>query len=115
MPKKRVVASVVGNFSPVNRSTAILVRRVRHLRGDMGEELNSRASVCQCRCRRSGGRVSHCTILKDRSTVQLKAELVSVLVLFCIAHLAGRSVGSSNWLVLMRTSLTGVPCGSQKA
>jgi hypothetical protein len=43
MPKKRVVASVVGNFSPVKRSTAILVRRVRHLRGDMGDELNNRA------------------------------------------------------------------------
>jgi hypothetical protein len=47
MPKKRVVASVVGNFSPVKRRTAILVRRVRHLRGDMGEELNSRAVMFQ--------------------------------------------------------------------
>lgn len=44
MPKKSVVASFVGNVSPVNRSTAILVRRVRHLRGDIGEELNSLAT-----------------------------------------------------------------------
>ena len=43
MPKKRVVASLVGNFSPVNRSTAILVRRARHLRGEMGDELNNLA------------------------------------------------------------------------
>lgn len=43
MPKNNVVASFVGNCSPVKRRTAILVRRVRHVRGDMGEELNSRA------------------------------------------------------------------------
>lgn len=43
MPKKRVVASSVGNFSPVNSSTAILVNNVRHFRGDIGEELNKRA------------------------------------------------------------------------
>jgi hypothetical protein len=45
MPKKRVVASWVGNFSPVKRRTAILVRRVRHFRGEMGEELKSRAGI----------------------------------------------------------------------
>lgn len=44
MPKNRVVASVVENRSPVNRRTPILVNRVRHLRGDMGEELNNRAN-----------------------------------------------------------------------
>lgn len=43
MPKKRVVASLVGNFSPVYRRRAILVRRIRHLRGCMGELLNNRA------------------------------------------------------------------------
>lgn len=43
MPKNSVVASSVGNLSPVNRSTAILVRRMRHLRGEIGEELKSRA------------------------------------------------------------------------
>jgi hypothetical protein len=43
MPKKRVVASLVGNFSPVYRRRAILVRRTRHLRGCIGEELKSRA------------------------------------------------------------------------
>lgn len=43
IPKNNVVASFVGNFSPVNRSTAILVRSVRHFRGEIGEELNNLA------------------------------------------------------------------------
>jgi hypothetical protein len=43
IPKNNVVASFVGNLSPVNRRTAILVRRVRHFRGEIGEELNSLA------------------------------------------------------------------------
>ena len=43
IPKNSVVASFVGNCSPVNRRTAIFVRRVRHVRGEMGEELNNRA------------------------------------------------------------------------
>ena len=48
MLKKRVVASFVGNLSPVKRSMEILVRRARHRRGDIGEELKSRANVkCQ--------------------------------------------------------------------
>ena len=37
MPKKRSVASLVGNDSPVKRRSAILVRRIRHFRGDIGE------------------------------------------------------------------------------
>jgi hypothetical protein len=44
IPKKRVVASFVGNFSPVYSRRPIFVRRTRHLRGCMGEELNNRAS-----------------------------------------------------------------------
>lgn len=43
IPKKRVVASFVGNCSPVNMRTAILVSNVRHVRGEIGEELNRRA------------------------------------------------------------------------
>lgn len=43
MPKKRVVASSDGNFSPVNRRTASFVRRARHLRGEIGDELNNLA------------------------------------------------------------------------
>lgn len=43
MPKKREVASLVGNLSPVKRRRAILVRRIRHFRGEIGEELNNRA------------------------------------------------------------------------
>jgi hypothetical protein len=45
MPKKREVASLVGNFSPVKRSRVIFVSNLRHLSGDMGEELNSRADT----------------------------------------------------------------------
>jgi hypothetical protein len=48
MPKKREVASLVGNLSPVKRRSAIFVRSMRHLRGEIGEELNRRAgSQCQ--------------------------------------------------------------------
>lgn len=43
MPKKSEVASLVGNFSPVKRRRAILVRRMRHLRGETGEVLKTRA------------------------------------------------------------------------
>ena len=45
MPKKRDVASLVGNFSPVNKRRVIFVRRIRHLRGEIGEELNNRADT----------------------------------------------------------------------
>lgn len=44
MSKKSFVASFVGNRSPVKSKTAIFVSNVRHLRGDMGEVLNMRAS-----------------------------------------------------------------------
>ena len=45
MPKKRDVASLVGNLSPVKRRRAILVRSIRHLLGDIGDELNNRAEA----------------------------------------------------------------------
>jgi len=45
MPKKRVVASLVGNFSPVNKRRAILVKSMRHRRGEIGDVLNTRATV----------------------------------------------------------------------
>ena len=41
------MASLVGNFSPVKRRRAILVRRIRHLRGEMGDELKRRAGLRQ--------------------------------------------------------------------
>lgn len=47
MPKKSEVASFVGNFSPVKSRRAILVRRMRHFRGEMGEVLKTRAEVCR--------------------------------------------------------------------
>ena len=43
IPKKRLVASLGGKDSPVNIKRAILVRSMRHFRGDMGELLKSRA------------------------------------------------------------------------
>ena len=43
MPKKSAVASLVGNFSPVYRRRMILVRRMRHCRGWIGELLKRRA------------------------------------------------------------------------
>jgi len=45
MPKKREVASLVGNFSPVKRRRAILVRRMRQRRGETGDVLNTRAKI----------------------------------------------------------------------
>lgn len=44
MPKNSVVASLVGNFSPVKSSKAILVRRMRHFRGEIGDVLKTRAT-----------------------------------------------------------------------
>lgn len=43
MPKKREVASLVGNFSPDESRSASFVRRMRHFRGEMGEMLKTRA------------------------------------------------------------------------
>lgn len=92
MPKKRVVASLVGNFSPVNSKTASLVRRVRHFRGDIGEELKSRAE----RRDQWGGpstdrerfwreRVCN-TILEHRGAIQLEARVIGILVFLCVTH-----------------------------
>jgi hypothetical protein len=96
MPKKRVVASLVGNFSPVKRRTAILVRRVRHRRGEMGEELNSRARVHIRFVQDSwwGGQ-QWCTILKDRGAVQLEeAGMIGIFIFLSVTHLDRRvSVG----------------------
>lgn len=46
MLKKRVVASFVGNFSPVERRSAIFVNSMRHRLGEIGDELNMRAVAC---------------------------------------------------------------------
>lgn len=86
MPKKRVVASFVGNFSPVNRRTPILVSRVLHFRGDMGEELNSRAGNGQKELCAVVHEKGESTILKYRSPVQLEAGTVGILVFLCVAH-----------------------------
>lgn len=86
MSKKSFVASLVGNFSPVNKRTAILVSKVRHLRGDMGEVLNMRAS--ELLAVRHALAVANCTILKDSCPIQLEAgRMVCILVLLRVAHL----------------------------
>ena len=84
MPKKREVASLVGNFSPVKSSNAILVRSMRHLRGEMGEELKRRAegpgqrSLIQ--------RLRSRTFLEDRGSVDSDNRLLSVFVLLARTH-----------------------------
>lgn len=47
IPKKSDVASLVGNFSPVKRRSAIFVNSRRHFNGDIGEELKRRAGLCE--------------------------------------------------------------------
>lgn len=86
MPKNRVVASFVGNFSPVKSSTASLVSRVRHRRGDMGEELKSRAEVRSVGLLPKDQGEPKYTILEDRSPIQLEAGVVGILVLLCVTH-----------------------------
>lgn len=96
MPKKSEVASFVGNCSPVKRRTAIFVRRVRHVRGEMGEVLNNRAvestntvSLFQ------GGRDAECgqrTVLEHRGAIQLDHDLVGILVLLDVTHGADRRI-----------------------
>lgn len=85
MPKNREVASLVGNLSPVKRRSAILVRSMRHLRGDTGEELNNRAATWYQR-----GLVVHWalqTLLKDRCSVHLDNGLFGIFVLLPVIHL----------------------------
>lgn len=89
MPKKREVASLVGNLSPVKRRRAILVKRIRHRRGEMGEELKRRAASPQsvklhpyAQCR---------TFLEDRGSVDLDNCLLSVFVPFAVTHHEGFS------------------------
>jgi hypothetical protein len=90
MPKKSVVASFVGNLSPVKRRSAILVRSTRHFRGDMGDELKRRAGTSGQRWTKEGPQAGseHPTILEDRSAIQFEAGMLGILVLLCVAHLA---------------------------
>ena len=87
MPKKREVASLVGNFSPVKRRRAILVRSMRHLRGETGEVLNTRAVEEGCiqyviiayEVFFSGTKL---TLLKDTCPINFDDASSIVLVLF---------------------------------
>lgn len=86
MPKKREVASFVGNFSPVKRRRAILVNNMRHLRGDTGDVLKTRAVVRRQQAANCIQRVaSWRTLLEDRGAVHLDDGTI-ILVLFVVTH-----------------------------
>jgi hypothetical protein len=86
MPKKREVASFTGNFSPVKRRRAILVRRIRHLRGETGDVLKTRAVVVRVRGLNGGlSMVWRRAFLVDRHAIHLQDRVV-VLVLFILRH-----------------------------
>lgn len=86
MPKKRVVASFVGKVSPVKRRRAILVRRMRHFRGDMGEVLKTRATICQLSgLLRDVCKIHLRTFLEDRRSVHLHKSPIHILILL-ITH-----------------------------
>ena len=88
IPKKRAVASFVGNFSPVKRRREILVRRIRHFRGDTGDVLNTRAiherqpSILELSIDVNMGLL---TLLEDRGAVDLD-DRVFVFVLLVVGH-----------------------------
>ena len=84
MLKNRVVASFVGNFSPVKRRRAIFVRSLRHRRGDIGDALKRRACLSELFV--PSIRLSRHTFLKDRCPIHLQQRLLGVLVLLCVAH-----------------------------
>jgi hypothetical protein len=83
IPKKRVVASFVGNFSPVYRRRAILVRRTRHLRGCIGEELKSRAISVRYEREWRGALL---TFLKDRGPIHTHYSLVGIFIFLAVTH-----------------------------
>ena len=82
MLKKSVVASLVGNFSPVNSSRAIFVRSARHFRGEIGDVLKRRAAYGLDLLRY---RVSNGTILEDCCPIKLEC-LIGVFILLRVAH-----------------------------
>ena len=86
MPKKRDVASFVGNVSPVKRRRAIFVRSIRHLLGDIGEELNSRAK--QRAISRSYDILCSLDLafLKNRSSIDLDNCLIGIFIFLSVAH-----------------------------
>lgn len=92
MPKKSVVASSDGNFSPVNRRTASFVRRVRHLRGEIGDELNNLAvklSDISSPLERTGNLLEMMpspTFLENSGAIKLDHGLISIFILFHISH-----------------------------
>ncbi len=83
IPKNRVVASFVGNFSPVYKRRAIFVSRTRHLRGCMGEELKSRAISFSYE---GLGGVLLLTFLKDGGSVHTHYGLVGVFIFLAVTH-----------------------------
>ncbi len=96
IPKKREVASLVGNLSPVKSSRAIFVRRIRHLRGDIGEELNRRAVVGLQRMSQFPLCWGTATFLKYRGSIHLHNCLIRILIFLSVAHLGLSSPGTLN-------------------
>jgi hypothetical protein len=92
MPKKSVVASSDGNFSPVNRRTASFVRRVRHLRGEIGDELNNLAvqlSETSSPLESTASLLETTpspTFLENSGAIKLDHGLISIFILFHIRH-----------------------------
>jgi len=82
IPKKRVVASLVGNRSPVYRRRAIFVRRTRHLRGCIGEELNNRAVDVSWFQESKGSP----TFLEDGGSVHPHDRRIGIFVFLAVAH-----------------------------
>jgi hypothetical protein len=100
MPKKRSVASLVGNFSPVKRRRAIFVSRMRHFRGDTGDVLNTRAvdssqpNWSEYNGDDDGAPSGGLTLLEDRGAVDLD-DGVLVFVLLVVSHGADEDAPSA--------------------
>src|SRR6186713_1611183 len=84
IPKKSDVASFVGNFSPVKRRRAILVSKRRHLSGEIGEELNNRATSWSDMLLFQG--VLLPTFLEHRYSIYFQDSLFGIFVLFAVTH-----------------------------
>lgn len=75
----------MGNFSPVKRRRAILVRSLRHLKGDIGEELKSRAEPALASSLQ--GMKALCpTFLEHGCPIHLQDRLLGVLIFLSVTH-----------------------------
>jgi hypothetical protein len=65
------------------KSSAIFVRRTRHLRGCIGEELNNRATS---RLAEVSDRGAHRTFLEDRSPVDPHNGRIGIFIFLAVTH-----------------------------